>query len=171
MLIWLNGAFGGGKTTAAGLLAERLPDARVFDPEWVGYMLKANVQDREYSDFQQLPPWRTLVPVVIGELSRWTGQHVVAPQSVLVPGYWRELEAGCTAQGLELLHVVLDASPSVLESRIRADATERTAQGWRLEHIARYEAARPWLLAAADLVVRTDSLTPAEVVDQVLAII
>ncbi len=33
MIVWLNGAFGVGKTTTSGLLAKTLPGARVFDAE------------------------------------------------------------------------------------------------------------------------------------------
>ena len=169
MVIWLNGTFGVGKTTTAALLADRLPRVRVFDPEWVGYMLQANVKDREYTDFQQLEPWRTLVPVVVAEVARWTGQHVVAPQTVLVEEYWRELGAGFTEQGLDVVHVVLDADRATLDARIRADDVERQAERWRLDHVDAYEAARPWLHAAADVVVRTDAVGPGEVAAAVLA--
>jgi hypothetical protein len=40
MIIWINGAFGGGKTTLAEELHRRLPDALPFDPEYVGYILR-----------------------------------------------------------------------------------------------------------------------------------
>lgn len=39
MIIWINGAFGGGKTTLAEELQRRLPHAILFDPEYVGYLL------------------------------------------------------------------------------------------------------------------------------------
>jgi adenylate kinase family enzyme len=39
MMIWINGAFGAGKTTLAEELHQRLPDALAFDPEYVGYIL------------------------------------------------------------------------------------------------------------------------------------
>ena len=41
--------------------------------EWVGYLLVNNLADYEFSDFQQLSPWRTLVPVVADEIVRFTG--------------------------------------------------------------------------------------------------
>ena len=40
MIIWINGAFGAGKTTLADELGGRLPDAVLFDPEYVGYILR-----------------------------------------------------------------------------------------------------------------------------------
>ena len=39
MIVWINGAFGSGKTTTAGLVTKRLDGAKLFDPEYVGYML------------------------------------------------------------------------------------------------------------------------------------
>jgi hypothetical protein len=132
-------------------------------------MLQANVKDREYSDFQQLDLWRTLVPVVVAEVARWSGHRVVAPQTVLVEDYWAELVAGFAAQGLDVVHVVLDAERATLEARIRADAVERQAERWRLDHVETYEAARPWLHAAADLVVPTDGAGADEVAAAVLA--
>ena len=39
VIIWVNGGFGAGKTTLAGKLHRRLPDAVVYDSEDVGLML------------------------------------------------------------------------------------------------------------------------------------
>jgi hypothetical protein len=84
VIIWLNGTFGAGKTTTAGLLRERLDGSRIFDPEHVGSMLAGNLRDLSFDDFQDLPPWRALVPPVLHEVQRFTGATVIAPQSVLV---------------------------------------------------------------------------------------
>lgn len=83
MIIWLNGTFGVGKTTVGKLLTARDSRLRMFDPEWVGYMVANNLIDHRVNDFQQLQPWRTLTPLVADELIRFTGQHLVAVQSVL----------------------------------------------------------------------------------------
>ena len=37
MIVWINGAFGAGKTLTAGEIHRRLPDSVVYDPEDVGY--------------------------------------------------------------------------------------------------------------------------------------
>lgn len=163
MIIWLNGTFGAGKTSTAIELEPLLPGARKFDPEWVGYMLKANLGDLEFTDFQQLAPWRTLVPVVIGEVADLTGQHLIVVQSVLVESYWRELRAGLDRLSLPVFHVLLHADTHVLTQRIRADEIEPRACQWRLDHLAEYAAARPWIETAADLVVDSTHLSAAEV--------
>jgi hypothetical protein len=83
MIIWLNGAFGAGKTTTADHLCERLPDSRVFDPETVGIMLRPNLIDRPVTDFQHWPPWRPLVVATAIELIRYTDQDLIAVQTIL----------------------------------------------------------------------------------------
>ena len=39
MILWINGAFGSGKTTIAQALANSYEKAHVYDPEKVGYFL------------------------------------------------------------------------------------------------------------------------------------
>ena len=66
----------------------------MFDAEIVGYMLMTILQDQTFSDFQDLPPWRALVPVVTAEIERHTGQDLLAVQTVLSQAYWAELTGG-----------------------------------------------------------------------------
>ena len=164
MIVWLNGTFGCGKTTTALRLSALVPGSRVFDPETVGYMLRPNLTDRAVSDFQHWPPWRPLVAATAVELARYTGEHLIAPQTVLVRDYLEEIFAGIRAAGLAVFHVLLDADEDVLRHRIQGSDE---AQPWRLAHLAGYRAARPWLIEAADLVVDTAVLAPDEVADRV----
>lgn len=141
MIIWINGPFGVGKTTTARLASE-LSGWRVFDPEHVGYLLAGNLRDRDFDDFQDLPPWRRLVPVVADEIFRYTDSNaMLAVQTVLVEAYWSELLAGLSKRGLSVFHVVLDAAEDVLRGRIETDEEEQQAVQWRLNHLARYQPA------------------------------
>ena len=158
--MWLNGTFGAGKTTAAAELLPLVPGARVFDPETVGYMLMPNLADRPVGDFQHWEPWRTLVVATAAALARYTGQHLIAPQTVLTRSYLREMVDGLEAAGLPVFHVVLDAQEPALRSRIEGSDEARP---WRLAHLAEYRAARGWMIGDADLVVDTTLLAPAAV--------
>jgi hypothetical protein len=168
VIVWLNGTFGVGKSATAVELARIMPGSRVFDAEIVGYMLMTILQDQTFSDFQDLPPWRALVPVVTAEIERHTGQDLLAVQTVLSRAYWAELTGGFREQKLDVFHVLLEADPQVLARRIEADEAERTARQWRLDHISGYLAARDWLTTAADLVVDSTTRTPEQVA-QVIA--
>lgn len=167
MIIWLNGTFGAGKTTTARQLAGRLDNARHFDPELVGYLLRTVLNDHEFKNFQDLPPWRELVPVFTEKIAGFTGQHLIAAQTVLHEDYWRELTQGFKRTPLDIFHVLLHVDSHVLAERIKADEVEASACEWRLDHISDYEKSRPWMESAADLVVDATSLPAAEVVERI----
>src|SRR5262249_1837202 len=140
---------------------------RTFDPEWVGYLLRPNLSDHPVTDFQHWESWRVLTPVVADELVRFTGQSLVAPQTVLDEAYWDELLPGLSGRGPDGFHVLLAADPAVLRQRIEADGVDVGARGWRIDHLSPYADARPWLSARADLVVDTTNLEPQQVTDRI----
>ena len=169
MIVWINGTFGVGKTTTTQLLVERGRNLRAFDPEWVGYMLSANLKDLGVADFQDLTPWRRLVPHVMSEVQTLTGSDLVAPQTVLIEAYWNELKEGMAALGLDSFHIVLDCNEEVLRNRIENDELEADARQWRLDHLDRYRESAAWMRQAADLVIDTTDLAPTEVASVAVA--
>ncbi len=166
MIVWLNGTFGSGKTATSAELLRLIPSSRVFDPETVGDMLRLNLADHPVTDFQQWPPWRRLVVATAIELTGFTGQHLIAPQTVLDHGYLDQMFGGLRAAGLMVFHVVLDADEETLRRRIHDSAEARQ---WRLDHLPAYQQSRPWMIQAADLVVDTGQHTPAEAAQQIAA--
>lgn len=58
MIVWLNGAFGVGKTSAAGELRDVLPQGRLHDPERLGWLLQRTVGRWQPGDYQHLSSWR-----------------------------------------------------------------------------------------------------------------
>lgn len=131
-------------------------------------MLANNLADQDFSDFQRLPLWRKLTPVVAHEVATATGQELVCVQTVLDQSYWDELAAGMTALGERVVHVLLDADAEVLGARIIGDTVESGAQQWRLEHLEKYFEQKPWMTERAQIVVDTSALEPAEVAQRVL---
>lgn len=163
MIVWINGTFGVGKTTTAQALHDRTGWPR-FDPEHVGFLLMSNLRDVEFDDFQELPPWRRLVPAIADELLDVRQvDTLITPQTVLIEAYWDELLTGFQEQGHDVFHVVLDADEATLRDRIEHDTEEAQAKEWRLDHLAAYAGARPWLTNRADLVIDTAAVAPAEI--------
>jgi AAA domain len=166
VIIWLNGTFGAGKTSTAAELLPLVSGARLFDPETVGFMLRPNLGDHPVPDFQDWPPWRRLVVATATELIAYTGEHLIAPQTILSQAYCTEIFAGLRADGLEVFHVVLDASEDVLRRRIEGSDEARE---WRFDHLAGYRLALPWLRRDADLLLDTATLSPAQAAQEIAA--
>lgn len=119
MIIWLNGAFGSGKTTLTGELHRRLPDAVIFDPEYVGYVLTQAVP-APTGDFQDLPSWRHLVAEHALTLRRFHTATLIVPMTLVNRQYFDEIIGTLREAGEDVLHVFLDVPADILESRIRA---------------------------------------------------
>lgn len=168
MIVWINGTFGAGKTTASEKLAALLPDARIFDSENVGYMLQPVFAGIQVSDFQDHPPWRTLVVETAVQILGYVGGTLVVPQTVLVRSYWAELADGLAKAGVPLRHFVLHADTEVLARRIEQDPRGTDNRQWRLDHLADYAAALPWLREEGEIV-DTVGVAPDEVAARIAA--
>jgi hypothetical protein len=166
--VWLNGPFGAGKTSTAHELVASDPAWRLFDPEFVGFMLRSQLHDAGIADFQDYPSWRRLVPIVADDIARETGQNLVIVQTVTNRQYWTEIAEGIRAHGHSLHHVLIEAAPETLRRRISEDEVLYRAADWRLQHIPPFLSARDeWIAADADLVVDTTSLSPRRAAAQI----
>ncbi len=117
MIIWINGPFGAGKTTLAEELNRRMPEAVLFDPEYVGFILREWVPVPT-GDFQDLPSWRELVVETALSLRRHHAQTLIVPMTLINDDYAAEILGGLSERGEEILHVFLDLDAEVLRQRI-----------------------------------------------------
>ncbi|ELS5744701.1 hypothetical protein R5P28_005151 [Escherichia coli] len=74
MIVWINGPFGAGKTTLAERLRDRRPGSLIFDPEEIGFVVKATVPKPGSGDYQDLPVWRGLTIAALQEIRRHYSQ-------------------------------------------------------------------------------------------------
>ncbi|WP_405908462.1 MULTISPECIES: AAA family ATPase [unclassified Streptomyces] len=168
MILWLNGTFGAGKTTTAKELTARIPESRLFDPEQVGYMLWHVLgQPREFQDF---PPWRGLVVETARQVLDHVGGTLVVPQTVLNEEYWHEIRTGLAKADIPVRHYLLHTDDDTLVHRIETDTDPDSigARQWRLDHLADYRRALPWLHEQAETV-DTTGIPPSRVAELVIA--
>ncbi|MBA2487928.1 MAG: AAA family ATPase [Chloroflexi bacterium] len=126
-VLWLNGAFGVGKSTVAELLRRRLRDAIVVDPESIGHYLRLTVPpDAQTQDFQDMPPWRTITRVVIESIATTYGRPVIVPMTLVAPVYFDEIIGRLRTGGVDVRHVTLRAPRETILERLagRADTTD-----------------------------------------------
>jgi hypothetical protein len=178
MIIWINGPFGGGKTSLADGLLGRLEGASLFDPEEVGFMLRALLPDRA-RDFQDLPPWRPLVAATAVELYRYHGgAPLVAPMTLLRREYATEIFDAIRMLGITVRHLILHVDTPVLVERIAGHdmfpddvAHNGKVQEFRTRKVPAYELAyRDWLTDAGE-VIDTTTLAPRDVLESALNVL
>ena len=174
MIIWINGAFGSGKTTLADELHRRLPDALPFDPEYVGYILIKWAPPADSGDFQDIPLWRKLVAEFAVGLADEYGRPLIVPMTLVNASYRDEIFWAISKAGHSVLHVFLDVPAAELRRRIDAQVliddnpqADAEARRFRLDNVDRGVAARNEL-PADTLVLRGDRYSPAELADHIL---
>ncbi|MHA5048204.1 NUDIX hydrolase [Streptomyces sp. SD15] len=170
MIVWINGAFGAGKTTTARELIELIPNSTLFDPEVIGGGLANLLPPKrlaEVGDFQDLPIWRRLVVDTAAAMLAELGGVLVIPMTLLRQEYRDEIFGGLASRRIEVRHVLLAPAETILRERIAdreipedlPDGEIRVRQ-WSYDHIEPYRAAlASWLTADAHPV-DTSALTP-----------
>jgi AAA domain len=174
VIIWINGAFGAGKTTLAGELMRRMPEAVLFDPEYVGYILREWVPVPT-GDFQDLPSWRELVIETALALRRHHAETLIVPMTLINDAYAGQILDGIRQRGEEVIHVFLDLDADVLRQRIndrvlhpdnpQADQQAREFCLGNLDRGIAAAARQP----AGTLMLRSDKLSPAELADEIMS--
>jgi hypothetical protein len=168
VIVWINGAFGSGKTTTAGLLAEAIDGARQFDPEYIGYLLMRLVPVPT-GDFQDRPLWRSLTVQTLAGLDREYPGTWVVPMTLVNPAYRAEVHGGLRRLGHVLHHAVLVVPEPVLRQRIDDDELDRPAREWRQDHVSSALAELSGLSAREPDTVEVDATrTPEKVVADIL---
>ncbi|WP_433117879.1 AAA family ATPase [Micromonospora sp. CA-246542] len=173
-VIWINGAFGAGKTTLSQQLTTEDPRLLMFDAELPGFMLREIVPPPVSGDFQDLRVWRRTVSDTAIALLEEYGRTLVVPMTVVVPSYLDEIFGRLRAHNVLVDHFFIDVPTGVLRTRIAAqsvwpDDPVRDAQvrAWRLEQVAR--CAATVCLLPADTVVLDGQLPVTQLASEVRA--
>ena len=174
MLVWINGAFGAGKTTLAGELKKRLPDALDYDPEYVGYLLTKWVPAPDSRDFQDLPLWRRMVAQFAVGLWEEYKRPLIVPMTLVNGTYRDEIFTALRTAGVPMLHAFLEVPAGELRRRIVEQEIidgapqSEDSRRFRLGNVDRCVAARDHL-PPDTLILDAHRHTPEELADRVQA--
>jgi hypothetical protein len=134
MIIWINGAFGVGKSHTAYELVRRLDNAFLFDPEKVGFFLRKHLPKTiQFDDFQKIPLWRQQV---LDSLLFCDQQQVitVVPMTIVDDEIFDFIIGGLKNRGTDIQHFALIATKATIEKRL---INRRGKKSWNFQQVDR----------------------------------
>lgn len=118
MIIWLNGAFGVGKTQTAFELHSRIPGSFVFDPEYIGFSLRKLLPPVMHRDFQDHPVWREFTHKSLCYVAENFSGVIIVPMTVVNPLYHDQTVGALCREGHQVHHFTLLASRETILRRL-----------------------------------------------------
>lgn len=136
MIVWVNGAFGSGKTTTAFELHRRIPGSFVYDPENAGFFIRKNVpHEMKRSDFQDYPMWRECNYSMLRHIDAEYDGAIIVPMTIVNADYFNEIVGRLREDGASVHHFALCASKEVLLKRLKTRG--EGGQSWAAQQIDR----------------------------------
>ncbi|WP_069174012.1 NUDIX hydrolase [Streptomyces griseus] len=176
MIVWINGASGAGKTSAANELIDLIPNSTFYDPELIGRGLRHLLPQKklaEVADLQDLPIWRRLVVDTAAALLAELPGVLVVPMTLLRQEHRDEIFGGLASRRIPVRHVLLAPDETILRRRMagRAEFADDPEQDGRArqgayEHLRHYRAALDWITQDAHLI-DTGTLTPRATAERI----
>ena len=135
MIIWINGAFGSGKSSVAQSVCSKLKSAHLYDPEQVGYFLWQNfpTEMKNKGNFQHIPLWREFNKKILKYMDDNYKGIIVVPMTIYVKKYYDEIIGALINDKVEVKHFILTASKQTIIKRLvqRGDCEDC----WAAQHI------------------------------------
>jgi hypothetical protein len=121
MIVWINGAFGSGKTQTAFELNRRIPNSFVYDPENLGFFLSKNIPSSiRKDDFQDCEMWRELNFPIIKYIEHKYDGVLIIPMTLVNSQYFNEIVGELRNHGVDVRHYALMASKETLIQRLKS---------------------------------------------------
>jgi hypothetical protein len=168
-VVLINGSFGIGKSTVAGLLRQRLPHSVVVDPELIGVpmLMLSNAWPfgRRVADFQDLRAWRYTSAFTVRLMQRLR-RIIIVPMTYSNLAYLGEFQRGIGGRGVGTFHFCLTAPHEVVLERLRLREGRRGPSEWQLRRSAECCVAHQ----SADFAIhiRTEGRTPEQIADDIV---
>ncbi|MDR1325408.1 MAG: AAA family ATPase [Treponema sp.] len=119
MIIWINGAFGSGKTQAAFELHRRLDNSFVYDPEHIGFFFRRNEPvEMLKKNFQDEPLWRIFNYELIKHIASEYHGYIIIPMTIYNKNYFEEIIGTLRDDHIKVDHYILGASRETILKRL-----------------------------------------------------
>ena len=137
MIVMINGSFGIGKTTTAHLLHKLLPGSVIYDPEWVGYVLRRlpnwiPLKGSDTDDYQDMDLWRRSAVIGTHLFRVFASGTVIVPMAFSHYAYFNEIVTGIKRFEPEFRVFCLRASEATIRERLlgRGTSVTSTESAW-----------------------------------------
>jgi hypothetical protein len=133
VIVFLNGAFGVGKTSVAHTMVRLDPRFRIVDPERLGWLLSRVPVLGRCDDFQELPAWRAATTWHVAAAARRGRRWVLVPMAFSELATMNEIAAPL-ARVAPVVRVCLVARLETIRARLEARGLrdeEARAWAWR----------------------------------------
>lgn len=120
MIIWINGAFGSGKSTTAELLHSKLEFSHIYDPEQAGYFLWGSfpIEMKEKGDFQDIEIWRSINYQILKHMHDNYDGTLIIPMTIINIDYYNQIIGNLIEDGVELYHFILNVEKENIKHRL-----------------------------------------------------
>lgn len=120
MIVWINGAFGSGKSTTAELLHSKIKFSHIYDPEQVGYFLWDSfpTEMKKKGDFQDIEIWRSINYQVIKHMHDNYNGILIIPMTIANIDYYNQIIGNLIEDGVEIYHFILNADKENIKHRL-----------------------------------------------------
>lgn len=131
MIIWINGAFGAGKTQTAFELHRRIENSFIYDPENLGFFISKNMPSsiKNKGDFQDYEVWRELNFSLIKYIEEKYDGILIIPMTIVDPRYFNEIVSSLRNHGVIVKHYALMASKATLLKRLKSRGDRSNSWG------------------------------------------
>jgi len=118
-IVWINGAFGSGKTTIANELISKFENGCMYDPEELGQFIRAHVADGlRYENFQDHPLWTKLNAETLLHMGQSFKGVVIVPMTLIDEIRLAQFETTLKEGGVDMFMFTLLASSETLKNRL-----------------------------------------------------
>ena len=121
MIIWINGAFGSGKTTVSNILNKSIKNSAIYDPEAIGDTISNLVpKNMRLEDFQDYPEWRRWNKELLKSISSNYGGILIVPMTLYKKAYYDDIIGSLIKEGIEIRHFLLKVSKEEILNRLES---------------------------------------------------
>ncbi len=163
MIIWINGAFGSGKTQTAYELHRRIKNSYVYDPENIGFFIRDNVpHELKNGDFQNYCLWRTFNFDMLSYIAKNYDGIIIVPMTITNRQYYDEI-IGELLKKFTIRHFILSAKKETILKRL--GRRFETKNSWAAQQIDRCIEA--FSTSITEIKIQTDDMTIDEVIQEI----